>query len=608
MGLGRSSELTLLDDGFAEREPALAQVAAAAVSGLPPAGPELRRRPEPVMLRGHPGVEVTAPLSVTELGFSLHAATRAGAQDACGREALCKYVLRPPLAQERLSLLPDGLVRITLRKPFRDNTYAVDMDPLSLLCRLATTIPPPRLHVVRYSGVLAPAAKLRPLIVPPPRPPDADAAKPANKPPTHRCAYIPWALLAKKMCPPSHQPWPRRERHPTGRFASCAASPKRRPKCSTPRPSSPQAVPPVPWSARTRPLTVYAASNVTENPPLAPPHRPPPRARPELPTPSTRFPPGFRVPDPACFPCATGRAWPSQQPLLCCHRRDGQRKEGETMLETRALAVALAMVCLMTTSSAASPSKPPEDEIWQHFIAWLPSVPPSQNPQPIFDGYRALLMSTGVPAAEADRKLAVVLKAMRTRTDGWRVMFNNIYTSSTTGFSTNPSELLVSAVDGLATGRALDVGMGQGRNSVFLALKGWQVTGFDISDEGLKIARANAARAGVKIDAIQSSIQDFDWGTAKWDLIVITYEPAPLTTRDFVAKLAKSLRPHGLVVIESFASDASVPSRRPVDLDPTGLLHAFSDFHVLHFEDVVAMPEWTRDKTRLARLVAQKRP
>ena len=193
------SELTVLEDGFAEREPALAQLAAAAVSGLAPAGPELRRRPEPVALRGHPGVEVTAPLSVTEFGFSLHAATHAGAEDAPGREALCKYVLRPPLAQERLSLLPDGLVRITLRKPFRDGTYAVDMDPLSLLCRLATMIPPPRIHVVRYSGVLAPAAKLRALIVPPPPPPaEGDPAKPAGEPPSHRSVYIPWALLAKK--------------------------------------------------------------------------------------------------------------------------------------------------------------------------------------------------------------------------------------------------------------------------------------------------------------------------------------------------------------------------------------------------------------------------
>jgi hypothetical protein len=83
------AELTLLDDGLAEREPALAQLAAAAVSGLSPAGPEQRQRP-PIALRGQLGVQVSAPLCVAELGFSLHAATRAHASDARGREALVR--------------------------------------------------------------------------------------------------------------------------------------------------------------------------------------------------------------------------------------------------------------------------------------------------------------------------------------------------------------------------------------------------------------------------------------------------------------------------------------------------------------------------------------
>ncbi len=63
-------------------------------------------------------------------------------------------------------------------------------------------------------------------------------------------------------------------------------------------------------------------------------------------------------------------------------------------------------------------------------------------------------------------------------------MFNNIY-SNAPGFSTNANALLVSAVTGRKPGRALDVGMGQGRNAVFLAVEGWNVTGFDISDVGL---------------------------------------------------------------------------------------------------------------------------
>ncbi|HEX9189132.1 MAG TPA: hypothetical protein VGB87_18785, partial [Vicinamibacteria bacterium] len=45
-------------------------------------------------------------------GFTLHAATRAGALHPGGREALLRYVLRPPIAQERLEPRPDGLVRI----------------------------------------------------------------------------------------------------------------------------------------------------------------------------------------------------------------------------------------------------------------------------------------------------------------------------------------------------------------------------------------------------------------------------------------------------------------------------------------------------------------
>ena len=64
--------------------------------------------------------------------------------------------------------LEDGLVRIELKRAYADGTVAVDMDPLSLLSRLAASVPPPRYHTVHYAGVLAAADSWRPRLTPPP--------------------------------------------------------------------------------------------------------------------------------------------------------------------------------------------------------------------------------------------------------------------------------------------------------------------------------------------------------------------------------------------------------------------------------------------------------
>jgi transposase len=101
-----------------------------------------------------PGPARTRGLCADAAGFGLHAATRAGAGGARAREALVKYILRPPMANEHLTLRSDGLVRVALKRPFRDGTIAVDMDPLSLLCRLAAAVPPPRQHTVRVAASL----------------------------------------------------------------------------------------------------------------------------------------------------------------------------------------------------------------------------------------------------------------------------------------------------------------------------------------------------------------------------------------------------------------------------------------------------------------------
>ena len=186
----------LEQDEEGEEHDSLAGLAASAVSGVtPPAGPEWRRGVLPLT---HRPMAFEHPLSVALDGFTLHAATRAGGLDAAGREALLKYVLRPAIAQERVMRGPQGLVRIALKKAFADGTVAVDLDPLSLLSRLAAAVPAPRFHTVRYAGVLASASKLRARIAPTraTTPTSADGME-APEPP-RRGRYRPWAELLKR--------------------------------------------------------------------------------------------------------------------------------------------------------------------------------------------------------------------------------------------------------------------------------------------------------------------------------------------------------------------------------------------------------------------------
>ena len=110
----------------------------------------------------------------------------------------------PSAAKDRVTLRPDGLVRVALKKPFSDGTVAVDMDPLSLLCRLAAAVPAPRFHTTRYCGVLASASKLRSRIAPKPASSaqvhavDVPPGEDNTEDPPRRGSYRPYVELLKR--------------------------------------------------------------------------------------------------------------------------------------------------------------------------------------------------------------------------------------------------------------------------------------------------------------------------------------------------------------------------------------------------------------------------
>ena len=86
-------------------------------------------------------------------GFSLHAGVHLHANDREGLARLCGYWARPAHSHERLSALPDGRLAIRAKRPLTDGRLQLELEPVELLRRLATLVPPPRAHVTRSHGV-----------------------------------------------------------------------------------------------------------------------------------------------------------------------------------------------------------------------------------------------------------------------------------------------------------------------------------------------------------------------------------------------------------------------------------------------------------------------
>lgn len=181
--------------------------------------------------------------------------------------------------------------------------------------------------------------------------------------------------------------------------------------------------------------------------------------------------------------------------------------------------------------------------------------------------------------------------------------WNSVLTDPSPRFNTAPNEFLVAMTRGLKPGVALDVGMGQGRNAIFLAQRGWAVTGFDPADKAVALARRLAEKAGVKITATVQGAEDFDWGKGRFDLIVLSY----VSVRGFVERIGAALKPGGIVVLEAFHSEGPLRAGGGVVWDTNELLTAFRDFRILRYEDTVGKADFGMRETRLVRLCAQRR-
>jgi len=155
-------------DVLAVEEPLLAELCGASLRGRvasgPRAGHRVRRLGDRIAVEALQ--EPATPGCASIGGINLHAAVAVPASDRRRLERLCRYTARPALATERLTQGPDGRLLYRLRHRWRDGTTHMLFEPLELIERLAVLVPPPRSHLVRFHGILAPRASWRDEVVP----------------------------------------------------------------------------------------------------------------------------------------------------------------------------------------------------------------------------------------------------------------------------------------------------------------------------------------------------------------------------------------------------------------------------------------------------------
>lgn len=190
-----------------------------------------------------------------------------------------------------------------------------------------------------------------------------------------------------------------------------------------------------------------------------------------------------------------------------------------------------------------------------------------------------------------------------------RDVWNGVYSKEDSGIPTFPNRFLAEMVQGRKPGRALDVGMGQGRNSLFLARLGWDVTGIDVSDKGIDLAEKEADRLGMKMNYVVSDISAFDVGKERWDLIVGVYVGREILFQ--ASHLTTGLNSGGMLVVEHYRRDVGRVSLSGCRLGypVNALLETFvPSLRIVRYEEVLDFPDWGDQGVRapLVRMLASK--
>lgn len=236
---------------------------------------------------------------------------------------------------------------------------------------------------------------------------------------------------------------------------------------------------------------------------------------------------------------------------------------------------------------------PPAQKAYERFRFWRTTHESGD--------YREYLRTRGFNDRDIDEQIKLVeSEGKRSEVERW----NRILTSATPTFNTGPNEFLVEMAKSRKPGMALDVGMGQGRNAIWLAQQGWSVTGFDPADKAVALARETATKLGLKLTTEITDTEHFAFGDRKWDLILISYAGGR-ERRDIIQR---ALKPGGILIIEGAHRDATRGRSigGAVVFDTGELPMLYPELRVVRYEEPMAIPDFGRERSRVVRYCAER--
>ena len=187
--------------------------------------------------------------------------------------------------------------------------------------------------------------------------------------------------------------------------------------------------------------------------------------------------------------------------------------------------------------------------------------------------------------------------------------WNLKYEGTTYIYGKEPTAFLNEKLSLLKKGKALVLAMGEGRNAVYLAENGFDVTGVDISAVGIEKCERLAEERGVAVNSVVADLTDYDMGSEQYDLITNFY----FFDESILPGVIDSLKPGGIFIFETYSRDHPKHSKfGPKNPDylvkPNELLEIFKSLRILYYEDTVTELNegMHKGKAALIRLIARK--